>query len=88
MELRDVVMPSRTLFNLDEYTNEYPGLLIALNSKGEAIGYIQSASGAFYLYETCDGETYKDYFNIAELLEDNPTIHTFKLLELNGNKHN
>ena len=88
MEFRDVAMPSRNLFNLDEYTNEYPGLLIALNSKGEAIGYVQLVSDVFYWYTKNDGETYKDYFNITELLEDNPAIHTFKLLELNGNKRN
>ena len=88
MEFRDVAMPSRTLFNLDEYTNECPGLLIALNSKGEAIGYIQLVSDMFYWYTTNDGEDYKDYLSIAELLETNPAIHTFKLLELNGNKYN
>ena len=88
MEFRDVAMPSRTLFNLDEYTNECPGLLIALNSKGEAIGYVQLVSDMFYWYTTNDGEDYKDYLSITELLETNPAIYTFKLLELNGNKCN
>ena len=88
MEFRDVAMPSRNLFNLDEYTNEYPGLLIALNSKGEAIGYVQLVSGVFYWYTKNDGEDYKDYLSITELLETNPAIYTFKLLELNGNKCN
>lgn len=86
MEFRDVAMPSRTLFNLDEYTNECSGLLIALNSKGEAIGYIQLVSDMFYLYTTSDGEAYKDYLSITELLDNNPAIHTFKLLELNNRK--
>ena len=88
MEFRDVAMPSRTLFNLDEYTNECPGLLIALNSKGEAIGYIQLVSSMFYLYTASDGEAYEDYISMTELLDSNPAIHTFKLLELNGNKRN
>ena len=86
MEFRDVAMPSGTLFNLDEYTNEYPGLLIALNLKGEAIGYVQSISDMFYWYTTNDGETYEDYLSIPGLLKANPAIHTFKLLELNGNQ--
>ena len=88
MEFRDVAMPSRTLFNLDEYTNECPGLLIALNSNGEAIGYIQLVSSMFYLYTTSDGEAYEDYLSMTELLDNNPAIYTFKLLELNGNKRN
>ena len=88
MEFRDVAMPSRTLFNLDRYTSDYPGLLIALNSKGEAIGYVQSVSDMFYWYTTNDGEAYKDYISMTELLDSNPAIHTFKLLELNGNKRN
>lgn len=88
MEFRDVAMPSRNLFNLDRYTNEYPGLLIALNSQGEAIGYVQIVSGMFYFYATCDGEAYEDYISMTELLDSNPAIHTFKLLELNGNKRN
>ena len=86
MEFRDVVMPSRTLFNLDEYTNEYPGLLIALNSKGEAIGYVQVVAEMFYFYDTCDGELYEEYLNISELLSKNPEICTFKLLEFNNRK--
>ena len=84
MEFRDVAMPSRTLFNLDEYTNECPGLLIALNSKGEAIGYIQLVSDMFYWYTTNDGEAYKDYISMTELLDSTPAIDTFKLLELNN----
>lgn len=86
MEFRDVAMPSGTLFNLDQYTSDCPGLLIALNSKGAAIGYVQVISGMFYLYETCDGEDYKDYTSMRELLDTNPAIDTFKLLELNGNQ--
>ena len=86
MEFRDVAMPSRTLFNLDEYTNECPGLLIALNSKGEAIGYVQIVSGMFYFYATCDGEAYEDYISMTELLDSNPAIDTFKLLEFNNRK--
>ena len=84
MEFRDVAMPSRTLFNLDEYTNECPGLLIALNSKGEAIGYVQVVSETFYFYDTCDGELYEEYLNMSELLSKNPAIYTFKLLEFNN----
>ena len=88
MEFRDVAMPSRTLFNLDEYTKDYPGLLIALDSESKAIGYVQLVSDMFYWYTTNDGEDYKDYLSITELLETNPEIYTFKLLELNGNKYN
>lgn len=88
MELFDVVMPSKKAFNLEDYSRDCKGLLLAMNSREEVIGYVQLLSGEYYYFTTNNGEDYGTYDSISDILDSNSNISEFKLLKINGDKSN
>lgn len=88
MELFDVVMPSKKAFNLEDYSRDCKGLLLAMNSREEVIGYVQLFTGEYYYFTTNNGEDYVSYETISDILDSNSNISEFKLLKINGDQCN
>ena len=84
MELFDVVMPSKKAFNLEDYSRDCKGLLLAMNSMEEVIGYVQLLPGEYYYFTTNNGADYGAYETISDILDSNSHISKFKLLTING----
>lgn len=86
MELTDVVIPSKEVFNLYSYQPMFEGIIIALDIKNNPIGYIiyncydQERLLVFGHYNRINEET-DVYDTFEELLEVNPDIHSLKLIK-------
>lgn len=89
MEMYSVNMPSKEAFDLSSYIKGYKGIIIALDKKGNSIGYIVHYGGydsdVLLLFKN-ENHIIEDDLgceSFEELLEEHPEIESLKLIKFN-----